>query len=67
MVYVPPKVVHQTIVTGSEPLSYLLFNAFLDASKEGHASFADHIQKVKSIRKEQASLAGACPGSRARR
>ncbi|MDW8311080.1 MAG: cupin domain-containing protein, partial [Verrucomicrobiales bacterium] len=52
--YVPPRVVHQTIVTGEEPLTYLLFNAFLDASKEGHASFAEHIEQVKLLRKQQA-------------
>ncbi len=67
LVYVPPRVVHQTIVTANEPLSYLLFNAFLNASKEGHASFADHIQKVKAVRKQQAesqqaTVAGAAPG-----
>ena len=54
LIYVPPRVVHQTIVTGDEPLSYFLFNAFLDATKEGHASFADHIEKVKNVRKQQA-------------
>lgn len=67
LVYVPPRVVHQTIVTGDAPLTYFLFNAFLDASKEGHASFADHIAKVKEIRKQQAesqrsNVAGAAPG-----
>jgi mannose-6-phosphate isomerase-like protein (cupin superfamily) len=66
LVYVPPRVVHQTIVTGGEALSYLLFNAFLDESKEGHASFADHIQRVKQVRREQAEtqraeVAGAGP------
>jgi len=54
MVYVPPSVVHQTIVAGDGPLSYLLFNAFQDAGKEGHASFADHIEKVKQVRWRQA-------------
>jgi quercetin dioxygenase-like cupin family protein len=54
LVYVPPRVVHQSIVTGDAPLTYLLFNAFLDASKEGHASFAEHIEKVKLVRKQQA-------------
>lgn len=54
LIYVPPRVVHQSIVTGDAPLTYLLFNAFLDASKEGHASFADHIEKVKHVRKQQA-------------
>lgn len=54
LIYVPPRIVHQTIVTGDTPLTYLLFNAFLDASKEGHASFAEHIEKVKHLRKHQA-------------
>jgi mannose-6-phosphate isomerase-like protein (cupin superfamily) len=54
MVYVPRSVVHQTIVTGAGPLSYFLFNAFLDEGKEGHASFADHIDKVKQVRLRQA-------------
>jgi len=54
MVYVPPSVIHQTIVTGDTSLSYFLFNAFLDASKEGHASFSDHINKVKLLRRQQA-------------
>jgi len=54
LIYVPPTVVHQTIVTGDAPLSYFLFNAFLDGSKEGHASFADHIEKVKEVRRQQA-------------
>lgn len=54
LVYVPAGTVHQTIVTGAEDLTYLLFNAFLSESKEGHASFKDHIRKVKNIRKQQA-------------
>jgi mannose-6-phosphate isomerase-like protein (cupin superfamily) len=54
LIYVPPAVVHQTIVTSDAPLSYILFNAFLDASKEGHASFAEHIAKVKEVRRQQA-------------
>jgi quercetin dioxygenase-like cupin family protein len=67
LVYVPPRVIHQTIVTGDGPLSYFLFNAFLDASKEGHVSFADHIEKVKAVRKQQAEskqahVAGVAPG-----
>ena len=55
LVHVPVGVLHQTAVTGSQALSYLLFNAFLDAGKEGHASFADHIEKVKATRKQQAA------------
>jgi mannose-6-phosphate isomerase-like protein (cupin superfamily) len=54
LIYVPPTVVHQTIVTGDAPLSYFLFNSFLDAAKEGHASFAEHIEKVQEIRRQQA-------------
>ena len=54
LIYVPPMVVHQTIVTGDAPLGYILFNAFLDDSKEGHASFAEHIAKVKEVRRQQA-------------
>lgn len=55
LVYVPPRVVHQTIVTGQSALTYLLFNAFLDPDKEGHRSFAEHIEKVKLLRKQQAA------------
>jgi quercetin dioxygenase-like cupin family protein len=72
--YVPAGVFHQTI--NLEPdgrLEYFLFNAFLDADKEGHASFADHIAKVKDIRRQQAERQGESPkplptpsGSRAR-
>src|SRR5690348_3696011 len=47
LVYVPARAVHQTIAEGSEALCYLLFNAFLDSEKEGHASFADHVSKMK--------------------
>ena len=53
--YVPAGNVHQTI--NRDPLGrleYFLFNAFLDADKEGHASFADHIDKVKDTRRQQA-------------
>lgn len=53
--YVPAGVVHQTINRGTDRLTYFLFNAFLDASKEGHASFADHISKVKETRRQQAA------------
>lgn len=54
MVYVPAGIVHQTITTGDEPLCYVLFNIFNTRGKEGHASFAEHIEKVKQIRKQQA-------------
>lgn len=54
LAYVPAGLVHQTITTTEVPLSYMLFNVFNGDSKEGHASFADHIEKVKMIRKKQA-------------
>jgi mannose-6-phosphate isomerase-like protein (cupin superfamily) len=62
--YLPAGVVHQTITQGTEPLVYFLFNAFLDTDKEGHASFADHISKVKETRRQQAETqrADADPG-----
>jgi mannose-6-phosphate isomerase-like protein (cupin superfamily) len=52
--YIPANVIHQTVNTGKEPFEYLLFNAFLDPDKEGHASFAEHVEKVKGTRKLQA-------------
>lgn len=54
LIHIPVGVVHQTITTGSEPLCYMLFNVFITEDKEGHASFAEHIEKVKNIRKKQA-------------
>jgi len=54
MVYVPANLEHQSITTGDEPLGYILFNVFNSADKEGHATFADHIEKVKEIRRQQA-------------
>ena len=54
LVYVPSGLLHQTITTTSRPLCYVLFNVFNDASKEGHMTFADHIEKVKLIRRAQA-------------
>jgi mannose-6-phosphate isomerase-like protein (cupin superfamily) len=54
LAYVPMGLVHQTVTTSDEPFCYMLFNIFDDPSKEGHASFADHIEKVKQIRKQQA-------------
>jgi mannose-6-phosphate isomerase-like protein (cupin superfamily) len=59
LVYVPCGTVHQTINTGIEPLCYMLFNIFNDESKEGHATFADHIEKVKQTRKKQAETGSA--------
>jgi len=54
LAYVPAGIVHQTITTSDEPLCYVLFNIFNSQDKEGHASFAEHIEKVKQIRKMQA-------------
>lgn len=54
LVYVPTGLVHQTINTGTDDFSYLLFNTFNDEAKEGHASFADHLEKVKAVRRKQA-------------
>ena len=54
LAYVPAGMVHQTITTGNEPLCYVLFNVFNTQDKECHATFADHIEKVKQIRKQQA-------------
>lgn len=62
--YVPAGVIHQTINQGSDRLEYFLFNAFLNADKEGHASFADHIDKVKETRRQQAQTQSADAGSR---
>ncbi len=54
LAYVPSGLLHQTITTTNEPLSYVLFNVFNDTSKEGHTTFADHIEKVKAVRRAQA-------------
>ena len=54
LAFVPAGLVHQTITTTSEKLCYMLFNIFIDPEKEGHTTFADHIEKVKQIRKLQA-------------
>lgn len=53
--YIPAGVVHQSIgLFKDQRLEYFLFNAFLDSTKEGHASFADHIDLVKDTRRKQA-------------
>lgn len=58
--YVPARTIHQTINRSPDTrLEYFLFNAFLDAAKEGHASFADHIAKVKETRRQQAATQSA--------
>jgi len=59
LVYVPAGTVHQTITKEGGPLCYMLFNIFNDSSKEGHATFADHIEKVKMVRKQQAETGKA--------
>lgn len=57
LVYIPTGAMHRTVVELEEPLTYLLFNAFKDAGKEGHASFAEHIAEAKHIRRQQADQA----------
>lgn len=59
LVYVPLGVEHQTIAEDHEALHYMLFNVFNNPEKEGHGSFAEHIEKVKSIRKQQAETGKA--------
>jgi mannose-6-phosphate isomerase-like protein (cupin superfamily) len=61
-IYVPAGVVHQTIATGPGPLQYLLFSAFLNEDKEGHATFAGHIAAVKHLRRAQADQQNAAAG-----
>lgn len=61
--YVPANVIHQTINKGEISLDYFLFNAFLDFDKEGHASFAEHVDKMKSQRLLQAQTQRADAGS----
>jgi len=59
LAYVPAGIVHQTITTTDVPLSYILFNVFRSKNKEGHATFAEHIEKVKQIRRQQADSGNA--------
>lgn len=54
LIYAPAGLLHRTTVQGNKPLGYIFFNVFNSAEKEGHASFADHISKVKEIRRQQA-------------
>jgi len=61
-IYVPAGMEHQSIAAGPGPLEYLLFNAFLDEDKEGHATFAEHIAAVKHIRRAQADRQDAAAG-----
>ena len=58
-VYVPAGLIHQTITRQGGMLCYLLLNIFNNPEKEGHATFADHIEKVKQIRKKQAETGEA--------
>ena len=60
--YIPADVLHHTVNRGDEPFEYLLFNAFLDSGKEGHASFAEHVEKVKETRRQQAQTQGMDAG-----
>ena len=54
VVFIPAAAEHQTIADDEEDLEYLLYNTFLSDEKEGHATFAEHIEKVKSTRRAQA-------------
>ena len=57
VVFVPAGAPHQTIAGDARPLAYLLYNAFVTDTKEGHRSFAEHIEKVKATRRAQAEQA----------
>lgn len=59
LVYVPIGTEHQTIAGDNEALYYVLFNVFNNPEKEGHGTFADHIEKVKHIRRQQADTGKA--------
>ncbi|HDQ00187.1 MAG TPA: cupin domain-containing protein [bacterium] len=59
LVYVPLGMEHQTIAGEHEALHYILFNVFNNPEKEGHGTFAEHIEKVKNIRKQQAETGRA--------
>lgn len=56
LLYIPAGTMHQSIATDSS-LTYLLFNAFLEPTKEGCANYREHIQKVKATREQQAAAA----------
>ncbi|KKK57956.1 hypothetical protein LCGC14_3049260 [marine sediment metagenome] len=57
VVFVPAGVEHQTIAAPDEDLEYILYNAFLSDEKEGHRTFAEHIEQVKATRRAQADAA----------
>ena len=59
VIFVPAGASHQTVVDAGADLEYLLYNAFLTDQREGHATFAEHIDKVKAVRRAQAD--GAAP------
>jgi quercetin dioxygenase-like cupin family protein len=63
LLFVPANVVHQTINRGKESLDYFLFNAFLNEDKEGHVSFAEHVNLMKGTRLAQANAQSASIGS----
>ena len=54
LVFVPRGAEHRTIAGKNEALHYILFNVFSSPEKEGHGTFAEHIEKVKHIRRQQA-------------
>jgi len=58
VVFVPAGAEHQTLAAPDEDLQYLLYNAFLSDRREGHRTFAEHIEKVKDLRRAQAASAG---------
>jgi len=57
VVFVPAGVEHRTVAGDEADLEYILFNAFLSDEKEGHGTFAEHIEKVKAVRRAQADRA----------
>jgi mannose-6-phosphate isomerase-like protein (cupin superfamily) len=59
LVYVPLGMEHQTIAGEHEALHYILYNVFNNPEKEGHGTFAEHIERVKHIRKQQAETGKA--------
>jgi mannose-6-phosphate isomerase-like protein (cupin superfamily) len=54
LLHVPMGAMHRTVVLGGRPHAYLLYNAFRDSDKEGKASFTDHLNEAKHIRRKQA-------------
>jgi quercetin dioxygenase-like cupin family protein len=57
VIYVPAGIEHQTEASPHEALEYLLYNTFFFDEKEGHATFAEHIEKIKATRRAQADHA----------